>query len=226
LSDKADWRTSIWRRAQITVIAGLGYPLVNLLGRTLRWQVEGAEHLDALAASGRPPVLGFWHGRILPATYFFRRRGIVVITSENFDGEWIARIIERFGYLTARGSTSRGAKRALLQMKRVLEAGRAVAFTLDGPRGPARHAQAGAVWLAGATEHPLVPFHIEAERYWTLRSWDRTQIPRPFTATALAIGVPIPVPRDPDDAMIERKREELEQSLERLEIRAKQMLKK
>jgi hypothetical protein len=226
LSDKADWRTSTWRRAQIAVIAGLGYPLVNLLGRTLRWQVEGAEHLDALAASGRPPVLGFWHGRILPATYFFRRRGIVVITSENFDGEWIARIIERFGYLTARGSTSRGAKRALLQMKRVLEAGRAVAFTLDGPRGPARHAQAGAVWLAGATEHPLVPFHIEAERHWTLRSWDRTQIPRPFTATALAIGVPIPVPRDPDDAMIERKREELEQSLERLEIRAKQMLKK
>ena len=208
------------------MIAGVGYPLVNLLGRTLRWQVEGAQHLDALAASGRPPVLGFWHGRILPATYYFRRRGIVVITSENFDGEWIARIIERFGYGTARGSTSRGARRALLQMKRVLETGRAVAFTLDGPRGPARRAQAGAVWLAGATENPLVPFHIEARRHWTLGSWDRTQIPRPFSTTALAIGVPIPVPRDPDEAMIEQKREELEQSLGLLEVRAKQMLKR
>ena len=208
------------------MIAGVGYPLVNLLGRTLRWQVDGAEHLDSLTASGRPPVLGFWHGRILPATYYFRRRGIVVITSENFDGEWIARIIERFGYGTARGSTSRGARRALLQMKRVLETGRAVAFTLDGPRGPARRAQAGAVWLAGATENPLVPFHIEAEHHWTLGSWDRTQIPRPFSTTALAIGVPIPVPRDPDEAMIERKREELEHSLELLEIRAKEMLEK
>jgi lysophospholipid acyltransferase (LPLAT)-like uncharacterized protein len=226
LNPKPDWRTSTWRRAQISAIAGVGYPLVNLLGRTLRWQVDGAEHLDALTASGRPPVLGFWHGRILPATYYFRRRGIVVITSENFDGEWIARIIERFGYGTARGSTSRGARRALLQMKRVLETGRAVAFTLDGPRGPARRAQAGAVWLAGATENPLVPFHIEAERHWTLGSWDRTQIPRPFSTTALAIGVPIPVPRDPDDAMIERKREELEHALGLLEVRAKQMLKK
>jgi lysophospholipid acyltransferase (LPLAT)-like uncharacterized protein len=224
LNDKPDWPTSTWRRVQISVIAGLGYPLVNLLGRTLRWQVDGVQHLDALAASGRQPVLGFWHGRILPATYYFRRRGIVVITSENFDGEWIARIIERFGYGTARGSTSRGARRALLQMKRVLEAGKAVAFTLDGPRGPARRAQAGAVWLAGATENPLVPFHIEAERHWTLGSWDRTQIPQPFTTAALAIGAPIPVPRDPDDAVIERKREELEQSLGLLEIKAKQML--
>jgi lysophospholipid acyltransferase (LPLAT)-like uncharacterized protein len=225
LNDKADWRTSAWRRAQISVIAGVGYPLVNLLGRTLRWQVDGTEHLEALAASGRPPVLSFWHGRILPATYYFRRRGIVVITSENFDGEWIARIIERFGYGTARGSTSRGARRALLQMKRVLESGRAVAFTLDGPRGPARRAQAGAVWLAGATENPLVPFHIEASRHWTLGSWDQTQIPHPFSATALAIGKPIPVPRDPDEPLIERKREELEQSLEQLEIKAKRMLK-
>jgi lysophospholipid acyltransferase (LPLAT)-like uncharacterized protein len=226
LTDKPDWRTSSWRRIQISLIAGLGYPIVNLLGRTLRWQVEGAQHLEALAASGCPPVLGFWHGRILPATYYFRRRGIVVITSENFDGEWIARIIERFGYGTARGSTSRGARRALVQMKRVLEAGGTVAFTLDGPRGPARHAQAGAVWLAGATGSPLVPFHIEAERHWTLRSWDRAQIPRPFTTTALAIGAPIPVPRDPDEAMIERKRGELEGSLASLEIRAKQMIEK
>ena len=79
---------------------------------------------EAVIGSGRQPVLSFWHGRILLATYFFRRRGIVVITSENFDGEWIARIIERFGYGTARGSTSRGARRALLQLKRAMRAGR------------------------------------------------------------------------------------------------------
>ena len=103
-----DWRLSWFKRAQVTAIAGVGYPLVNALGQTLRWRVEGLPHLDAIHASGRQPVMAFWHGRILPATFYFRRRGIVVITSENFDGEWIARIIERFGYGTARGSTSRG----------------------------------------------------------------------------------------------------------------------
>jgi len=221
---EADWRISRLKRFEAAAIAALGYPLIALLGRTLRWRVDGAEHLDTIAASSRPPVMGFWHGRILPATYYFRRRGIVVITSENFDGEWIARIIERFGYGTARGSTSRGARRALLQLRRDIEAGRPAGFTLDGPRGPAKQAQSGAIWLAGATGSPLLPFHIEAARHWTLRSWDRTQIPKPFTTMALAIGRPIFVAGAPDDAIIEEKREELERALGSLEVRAKQML--
>ncbi len=221
---ETDWRRSWWRRVQVAAIADLGYPLVALLGRTLRWRVEGLEHLAAVAVSGRPPVMGFWHGRILPATYYFRRRGIVVITSENFDGEWIARIIERFGYGTARGSTSRHARRALLQLKRDVEAGRPAGFTLDGPRGPARRAQAGAVWLAGATGSPLLPFHIEADRHWTLGSWDRTQIPKPFSRMALAIGAPMAVPADADAATIEARRVELERVLGGLEARAREML--
>src|SRR6187401_2314936 len=175
-----DWRSSPLKRAQVAAIAGIGYPLINALGHTLRWRVEGLQHLEAILASGRQPVMGFWHGRILPATLYFRDRGIIVITSENFDGEWIARIIERFGYGTARGSTSRGALRAMLKLVRDMEAGRPAAFTLDGPRGPARVAQPGAVWLASATGNPLLPFHLEASRAWTARSWDRTQVPKPF----------------------------------------------
>jgi lysophospholipid acyltransferase (LPLAT)-like uncharacterized protein len=206
------------------VIAGVAYPLIAALGHTLRWRVEGREHLDAVERSGRPPVMAFWHGRILPATWFFRRRGIVVITSENFDGEWIARIIERFGYGTARGSTTRGGRRALLQLRRDMAAGRPAGFTVDGPRGPARKAQAGAVWLAGATGNPLLPFHIEAARHWTARSWDRTQVPRPFTNVALAIGAPIQVPPDADEDTIERKRLELEETLYALEKRAANLL--
>ena len=135
---------------------------IGALGRTWRWRVEGLQHYDAVIASGRQPIIAFWHGRILPATFFFRDRGIVVITSQNFDGEWIARIIRRFGYGTARGSSSRGGARALVQLRRDLAAGRPVGFALDGPRGPARVAQPGAVWLAGATGQPLLPFHIEA----------------------------------------------------------------
>ena len=120
----ADWRTSRSKRIQAKLIAALGYRFVALLGSTLTWRTEGLEHLDAITAGGRQPIMAFWHGRILPATYFFRRRGIVVITSENFDGEWIAGIIERFGYGTARGSTSRGGRRALLQLTRDLAAGK------------------------------------------------------------------------------------------------------
>src|SRR4051812_18386848 len=168
--------------------------------------------------------MAFWHGRILPATVYFRRRGIVVITSENFDGEWIAGIIERFGYGTARGSTSRGAVKALVQLKRDMAAGKPAAFTLDGPRGPAQVAQPGAVWLAKATGNPIVPFHIESGRHWTLNSWDRSQIPKPFADVAIAIGDPIEVPPDVDHASLEQTRLLLETRLRALEARAASLL--
>ncbi len=168
--------------------------------------------------------MAFWHGRILPATYYYRRRGIVVITSENFDGEWIASIIERFGYGTARGSTSRGGRRALLQLVRDMAAGKPAGFTLDGPRGPARVAQPGAVWLAKATGNPVLPFHLEASRHWTMKSWDRTQIPKPFSTVAIAMGEPFHVPADADDAELERARLLLEERLRALEARALAML--
>jgi hypothetical protein len=220
----SDWRLSRAKRAQAATIAGLGYPLINALGHTLRWRVEGLHHYDAIIASGRQPVMGFWHGRILSATYYFRRRGIVVITSENFDGEWIARIIERFGYGTARGSTSRGGRKALLQLTREMSNGRPAAFTLDGPRGPARVAQPGAVWLAKITGNPVLPFHIESDRYWTARSWDRTQIPKPFATAAIAIGEPLNVPAHAGGADIEAARKDLEERLGVLQERARRLL--
>ena len=224
MSEAPTWRASAAKRFEAKLIAMAGYRAIAALGSTLRWRTEGLEHLDAIARSGRQPVMAFWHGRILPATYFFRRRGIVVITSENFDGEWIARIIERFGYGTARGSTSRGGLKAMLRLKRDMERGRAAGFTLDGPRGPARVAQPGAVWLAKASGNPVLPFHLEASAHWTMGSWDRTQVPKPFSTVALAIGEPIAVPSDADDAQVERKRQELEASLSALESRALGML--
>jgi lysophospholipid acyltransferase (LPLAT)-like uncharacterized protein len=218
------WRESRSKRIQARLISMLGYRLVALLGSTLRWKTEGLEHFDAIVRSGRQPVMAFWHGRILPATYYFRRRGIVVITSENFDGEWIAGIIERFGYGTARGSTSRGGRKALLQLTRDLAAGKPAGFTLDGPRGPARVAQPGALWLSKATGHPVLPFHLEASRSWTLNSWDRTQIPKPFSTVAIAMGEPFQVASDADEGALERARLMLEERLKMLETRALQLL--
>jgi lysophospholipid acyltransferase (LPLAT)-like uncharacterized protein len=211
-------------RLEARAIAAVGYPIIALLGATLKWRVEGMEHFEAVLACGRQPVMAFWHGRILPAAYFFRRRGIVVITSENFDGEWIARIIERFGYGTARGSTSRGGRKALLQLTRDMAAGHPAGFTVDGPRGPARVAQPGAVWLAKSTGNPVLPFHLEADRHWTVNSWDRTQVPRPFATVSLVIGEPFHVPADADDEAIEAARAGLDARLHALEVRARELL--
>jgi lysophospholipid acyltransferase (LPLAT)-like uncharacterized protein len=218
------WRSCRRKRLEAAAIAALGYRAVALLGATLKWKTEGLEHLEALAASGRQPIMAFWHGRILPATYYFRRRGIVVITSENFDGEWIAGIIQRFGYGTARGSTSRGGMKALLQLKRDMAAGKPAGFTVDGPRGPARIAQPGAVWLAKATGNPVLPFHLEASRYWSVNSWDRTQIPKPFATVSIAMGEPFGVAADADDAQIEEARKLLETRLRALEDRARALV--
>jgi hypothetical protein len=185
--------------------------------------VEGAQHYEAVLAGGRQPILALWHGRILPGLHYFRNRGIVVITSQNFDGEWIARILHRFGFGTARGSSSRGGARALVQLRQDLAAGRAAAFTVDGPRGPARVVQAGAAFLAGATGQPVLPYHIESHRHWTLNSWDRTQIPKPFSTVALVIGEPIRV-ESTEEAALGAKSLEIAAALQALEQRALAML--
>src|SRR5262249_35107673 len=150
-----------------------------------------------------------------------RNRGIVVITSENFDGEWIAGIIERFGYGTARGSSSRGAIKALHQLKRDMAEGKPTGFTVDGPRGPARVAQAGAVWLAKITGNPVVPFHLEASRAWTVNSWDKTQIPKPFSTVSIAMGEPFNVAPNATDTEVDLARRALEERLNALETRAR-----
>ncbi len=211
------------KRAEVAAISALGVPLIAGLGASLSWKVEGLDHLH-FEGEGRPPIMAFWHGRVLTATYYFRRRGIVVMISENFDGEWIARIIEQFGFRTSRGSSSRGGQRALLRLKREMDKGRPAGFAVDGPRGPARRVQPGAVWLAKLTGNPMVPFHMEASSYWSLRSWDRTQIPRPFSTIALTVGAPLDVPRDAAADEIETKRVDLEQSLFALERRALSLL--
>ena len=220
----SDWRASRAKRLQARLIPAIGYPLAAALGATFRWRADGAERYQRVLDGGRQPIMAFWHGRILPATVYFRRRGIVVITSENFDGEWIAGIIERFGYGTARGSTSRGAVKALVQLKRDMAAGKPAAFTVDGPRGPARVAQPGAIWLAKATGNPIIPFHIEADRHWTANSWDRTMVPKPWATVAIAIGEPMEVDPRADDAAVEAGRRELESRLTALELRARALL--
>src|SRR3970282_2219674 len=104
---------TLGQRVQIAVIARLGYGLIGLIGRSLRWEVVGQKNWEAIFSSGRRAIYTFWHRCIFSATWFWRKRGIVVMTSQNFDGEYIARIIRGHGYGAARGSGSRGGLRAL-----------------------------------------------------------------------------------------------------------------
>lgn len=198
------------------LIGWTGWILIQLLARTCRWDVSGMEHFQKLAEQKLPIIYAFWHGRILPATYFWRNRGIVVLTSENKDGEYIAHVIKRFGYGASRGSTSRGAVKGTVGLIKTLKRGSHVAFTVDGPRGPRHKVQPGVTWLAGYSQHPILPFHIEATPAWTASSWDGFQIPYPFSKVRVLIGEPIFVEKDQSEEVLETKRAELENTLNAL----------
>jgi len=192
------------------------YALIRVVGSTTRFTVEGWENFEAAARDGGLPIYTSWHDRVFLATYFWRRRGIVVMTSQSFDGEYIARFIQRFGYGAARGSSTRGGTGALVEMVRLVRAGCPAGFTIDGPRGPRHVAKMGAVLLAKKTGQPILPFTVNAARYYEVRSWDRLQIPLPFSRARVNIAPPIYVPADADEATLETKREELQRALDRI----------
>jgi lysophospholipid acyltransferase (LPLAT)-like uncharacterized protein len=193
------------------------YVLINLLGRTTRFEVEGWDNWEAASSDGRIPIYTTWHNRVFLATYYFRRRRIVVMTSQSFDGEYIARFIQRFGYGAVRGSSTRGGVGALVEMVRLMRAGCPAGFMIDGPKGPRYVAKMGAVLLAKKTGHPILPFTITPARCWTAsRSWDKFQVPKPFTRALVLIAPPIFVPSDADEVTLNAKRDELQHTLDDL----------
>jgi lysophospholipid acyltransferase (LPLAT)-like uncharacterized protein len=196
--------------------------LIKLIGRTIRFEVEGWEHWEAASVDGRLPIYTFWHNRVFLSTYFWQRRRIVVMTSQSFDGEYIARFIQRFGYGAARGSSTRGGVGAVVEMVRLMRAGCPTAFTIDGPKGPRYVAKMGAVLLAKKTGAPVLPFTITCKSFWQVKSWDAFQIPKPFTRARVEIAPPIYVPPDADEAALEEKRGELQRALDEINGRGEE----
>src|SRR6266702_3908274 len=191
--------------------------LINLIGRTVRFEIEGWDNWEAASHKRNIPIYTFWHNRVFLATYFWRHRGIVVMTSRSFDGEYIARFIQRFGYGAARGSSTRGATGAVVEMVRLMRAGGPTAFTIDGPKGPRYVAKMGAVLLAKKTGNPILPFTITAARFWeATKSWDRFQVPKPFTRARVEIAAPIYVAADANDEALAAKRDELQRALDEI----------
>ena len=159
----------------------------------------------------------------IAAMYWCRDLEVRVMSSDSFDGEYTGRIMQKFGFVKVRGSSSKGAVRALIGMRRALEDGYTVAFTIDGPRGPRSVAKPGPVMLARATGAPMVVFHIAFDRAWVLNTWDRAMIPKPFCRAFMRISRAIPVPPEGDQ---EQFRAELQAALDRVRIFAEENIDK
>lgn len=207
------------QRLKARLIGLAGYIGISIISRTVRWRSEGDEHLEEIHKSGRRAIFTFWHGRIFPATYYWRNRGIVVMTSMNLDGEAIAQCIQRFGYGAARGSSSRGGLRALAQLIRDIQHGRDAAFTIDGPRGPRYVAKQGPVLLAFKSGAAILCFHISMKHKIQLKSWDEFQIPLPFTTAIVLKAPPIWVPPDATEDQLRELHTRMQTVLDELRIR-------
>jgi hypothetical protein len=199
------------------LVSWAGYLAIRLIGPTLRVSVTSEPGTENEPKT-RPAIYCFWHRCVFACAYIYRNHGIRVLTSRSYDGEYIARIIERLGFRAIRGSSSRGAVRALRELQRELEAGEFVAFTIDGPRGPRYVAKPGPIHLARATGAPIFCFFVAPERAWILKSWDAFLIPKPFSRVHCYVRAPFQIaPDDPHDAALARMQSDLEEATARAE---------
>jgi lysophospholipid acyltransferase (LPLAT)-like uncharacterized protein len=172
---------------------GVAAPVMRLLAGTWRVRTEHEDRWRPLYEAKRPHVFLLWHEALLPLLWHHRRQGIAIVVSENRDGQYLADFAMKLGYRAVRGSSSRGAARALLGAVRELRAGRSVAFTPDGPRGPRRALKPGVVAAAQRGGGVIVPIHARADRAWRLDSWDRFLIPKPAARVTVVYGRPFQV---------------------------------
>jgi lysophospholipid acyltransferase (LPLAT)-like uncharacterized protein len=161
---------------------------IRLLAKTWTYRIVGDEPLKRFRAEGTPVLFTLWHGEMLPLLWHHRNQGVAVLVSEHKDGETIAQILEWMGYALIRGSTSRGAGRALIGLVKTLKSGHDAAITPDGPRGPRHKFAPGAVVAANRSEAPILPTVAHVDRYWQLSSWDGFIIPKPFAKITVAYG--------------------------------------
>ena len=188
------------RGRALTLLVALGAVLVRLLAWTWRIRMVNPEAIAPLRQANAPYVFACWHGQMLPLLWVHRGQGIAILVSEHRDGEIITRIARTIGFNAVRGSTSRGGGRALLGLVAELQRGNVVAVTPDGPRGPAGSFAPGALVAAQRAGVPVLTVGAHASRAWTLGSWDRFMIPKPFALIRVAYGGPALVagegPRD------------------------------
>jgi hypothetical protein len=204
----------------LPVVAAVGATAIRALGGSWRVRVEGAEALSRARAASPRVIFAFWHGRLLALTFFHRNQGAHVLASEHRDGEMLGQTIRRLGYGHVRGSSTRGGTRAILELAAALRAGHDLGLTVDGPRGPRHVVKPGVIEVARRTGAAIVPATSASRRHRVLASWDRFELPYPFTRVLVRYGEPVLVPGDADRAEMERRRLELEAALNRITAEA------
>ncbi len=201
-------------------VAGLGGGLLRTVLATTRVERIDAEPCDALRAEGRSLIYVLWHGRLLPLSYHHRHWNVVTLISASADGEYIARVVGRWGYEVVRGSSSRGGSEALRRLVRHCRAGRSLAITPDGPRGPRQTMKPGPILVAQLTGAALLPIAAGTDRAWWVEGWDRFLVPKPFARIRIVYGEPVFVPRDADEATLAALGADVEERINRVTERA------
>jgi lysophospholipid acyltransferase (LPLAT)-like uncharacterized protein len=217
-------RFSLRQRLYLSLITWIGYFLIRLVGPTLRFQTKVEADSPSDGVTSPLGIYCFWHRCVIPVVYRYRNRRIAVMTSRSFDGEYMSRIIKKFGFEAVRGSSSRGAVEALIDMKQELDHGNPVAFTSDGPRGPIYAAKPGPILLAKMTGRWIVCFHFAVERAWVLNSWDRMMIPKPFSRVSGWGSAALHVSGEATEQQITAFDREMQATLDRCRERAEAML--
>ncbi len=197
------------------VVSTFGPFLIKALGSTWKMELEGEDKLDELRSKGEGILYAFWHSRILPLGYAYRNKGIKVMISQHSDGELIAKVVEQMGYHPIRGSSTKGGMKVAREFLRDDLEGD-LAITPDGPRGPRNVAQSGTVYIASRGGYYLAPVGVDASSKWTLNSWDKFIIPKPFCRLKIIVGEPIKYPEDINRTEIEKYTSELTQRLNRI----------
>jgi lysophospholipid acyltransferase (LPLAT)-like uncharacterized protein len=206
----------LWQRMQFALVAWAASTFISLVGRTLRVEFSWEDGSIGSMDNVYPGIYPFWHRCVLGATWIFRDRNFAVLTSKSKDGEFIARVIRRFGYVPVRGSSSRGGQRGLLELDSFVKNGGGAAFTIDGPRGPRFVAKKGPVLLARTTGVPITAFYVAMENPWVLNSWDGMVIPKPFSRAYIRVARKIFVPPDATDDQLDAAYAEMQSALERV----------
>lgn len=214
-------RAPFQQRALFFAAALLGPWLIRLLGATCRYRVIGMERLTTVERGGKGAILALWHGRMLLPVYHLRGRSICALISLHRDGELIARIVQRLGYITRRGSPKEGGREGFAAMLRDLKAGRTIAIFPDGPTGPRHSVRDGVVHLARLSGLPVIPMSFSSRRAWRAGSWDRFTVMKPFSEAVILIGEPLTLPRRIESEIeLARQRERIREALCAVELEA------
>ena len=199
-----------------TAIGYLGKWIIDGIGMTLKIEKVDWERVSDIFHSQKY-IMCFWHSRLVLLSYVHKKSNVLVLVSQSKDGEIIARILDKQGHETMRGSSTRGGLRALAGMIRNLrEHDRPAAFTPDGPQGPRFKVKPGVITLAKKTGYPIIPLCYNASRIKVFNSWDRFVLPKPFSKSKIIYGEPIYVPASADEVQEKQYLEKLQNEMDRI----------